>query len=116
MPKTWIGPGDPHELAEAAQVAERELEADREEKQDDAELGENLDDFARRESRPSPKGPSSAPAMRKPMSGGCPTRCSRNAAPSAARKISARGPRNSGACMRRHYARPEFSGSLAATS
>ena len=46
------------------------------------------------------------------MSGGCRKRFRTNAAPSAARKIRARGPRNSGACIGAHYARLLFSGSL----
>ena len=49
VPTTWIGPATQTILAEPPQVAERELEADREEKEDDAELGEGLDDLRRRD-------------------------------------------------------------------
>ena len=44
MPATWIGPAIQTMRAEAPEVGEGKLEADREQQQDDAELGQALDD------------------------------------------------------------------------
>ena len=62
-------PAEQHGLPDAADFAERELEADGKEQQHDAEIGEDVDVLLR-PTMPMPVGPAIAPAMMNETIGG----------------------------------------------